>query len=55
MKKLFFAAIALVATSFAAQAQINPRIEVAGNIARTTLTNSKGDNVTGLKIHLLNN
>ncbi len=51
MKKLFFAAIALVATSFAAQAQINPRIEVAGNIARTTLTNSKGDNVTGLKIH----
>ena len=51
MKKLFFAAIALVATSFAAQAQINPRIEVAGNIARTTLTDSKGDNVTGLKIH----
>lgn len=51
MKKLFFAAIALVATSFAAQAQINPRIEVAGNIARTTLTDAKGDNVTGLKIH----
>ena len=51
MKKLFFAAIALVATSFAAQAQINPRIEVAANIARTVAKDANGSDVTGLKIH----
>ena len=51
MKKLFFAAIALVATSFAAQAQINPRIEVAANIARTVAKDANGSDVNGLKIH----
>ena len=50
MKKLFFAAIALVATSFAAQAQINPRIEVAGNIARTVAKQPNGADATGLKV-----
>ena len=51
MKKLFFAAVALVATSFAAQAQINPRIEVAANIARTVAKDANGSDVNGLKIH----
>ena len=50
MKKLFFAAIALVATSFAAQAQINPRIEVAANIARTVAKQPNGADATGLKV-----
>ena len=50
MKKLFFAAIALVATSFAAQAQINPRIEVAANIARTVAKQQNGADATGLKV-----
>ena len=50
MKKLFFAAVALVATSFAAQAQINPRIEVAANIARTVAKQANGADATGLKI-----
>ena len=51
MKKLFFVAVALVATSFAAQAQINPRIEVAANIARTVAKDANGSDVNGLKIH----
>ena len=50
MKKLFFAAVALVATSFAAQAQINPRIEVAANIARTIAKDASGADVNGLKV-----
>ncbi len=50
MKKLFFAAVALVATSFAAQAQINPRIEVAANIARTVAKDASGADAPGLKV-----
>ena len=50
MKKLFFAAVALVATSFAAQAQINPRIEVAANIARTIAKDASGADAPGLKV-----
>jgi len=50
MKKLFFAAVALVATSFAAQAQINPRIEVAANIARTVAKRPTGADAPGIKV-----
>ena len=52
MKKLFFAAFALVAGVLSAQAQnaIHPRVEVAGNFARSVITNVDGSSVNGLKV-----
>lgn len=51
MKKLFIAAFALVAGTLAVQAQsIHPRIEVAGNFARTQVKNSAGQSAEGLKV-----
>ena len=52
MKKLFFAAFALVAGVLSAQAQnaIHPRVEVAGNFARSVITNVDGSSVDGLKV-----
>lgn len=41
MKKLFFATVALATATFVAQAQIHPRIEVAGNFAKRSVTDSK--------------
>ena len=41
MKKLFFAAVALATATFVAQAQIHPRIEVAGNFAKRSVTDSR--------------
>ena len=52
MKKLFFAAFALVAGVLSAQAQnaIHPRVEVAGNFARSVITNVDGSSVNGLDL-----
>ena len=50
MKKLFFAAVALATATFVAQAQIHPRIEVAGNFAKRSVTDSKGDTQSGYKM-----
>lgn len=51
MKKLFIGAFALVAGTLAAQAQsINPRIEVAGNFARTQVKNEDGSSAQGIKV-----
>lgn len=51
MKKLFFAAFALVAGTLAAQAQsINTRIEVGGNFARTQIKNADGSDAQSIKI-----
>lgn len=50
MKKLFIGAFALVAGTLAAQAQINPRVEVAGNFARTQIKNTDGSTAEGVKV-----
>lgn len=51
MKKLFVGALALVAGTLVAQAQsIHPRIEVAGNFARTQVKNGDGTTAEGLKV-----
>lgn len=52
MKKLIFAAFALVAGVLSAQAQIaiHPRVEVAGNFARSVITKPDGGTVDGLKV-----
>ena len=52
MKKLIFAAFALVAGVLSAQAQnaIHPRVEVAGNFARSVITKADGGTLDGLKV-----
>ena len=51
MKKMIIAAVALLAGTFAAQAQgIHPRVEVAGNFSTNIVKDAKGVTVDGYKV-----